>query len=65
MAHGFLTLEDNTIFRYKCSDFYNKESEDSLLWNDISLNIKWPISNPILSKKDGIAKKFTSFVSPF
>ena len=34
MAHGFLTLEDNTIFSYKCSDFINKESEDSLLWND-------------------------------
>ena len=65
MAHGFLTLEDNTIFTYKCSGFYNKESEDSILWNDKSLNIKWPNSNPILSKKDGNAKKFTSFVSPF
>ena len=42
MAHGFLTLEDNTIFSYKCSEFYNKESEDSLLWNDKILNIKWP-----------------------
>tara|TARA_B100000768_G_scaffold179440_1_gene197114 strand:- start:49 stop:594 length:546 start_codon:yes stop_codon:yes gene_type:complete len=65
MAHGFLTLEDNTIFNYKCSSFYNKESEDSLLWNDKSLNIKWSNSYPILSKKDGNAKKFTSFVSPF
>ncbi len=65
MAHGFLTLEDNTIFTYKCSGFYNKESEDSILWNDKSLNIKWPNSNPILSEKDGNAKKFTSFVSPF
>ena len=65
MAHGFLTLEDNTIFSYKCSGFYNKESEDSILWNDKSLNIKWPNSNPILSEKDGNAKKFTSFVSPF
>ena len=65
MAHGFLTLEDNTIFTYKCSGFYNKESEDSILWNDKSLNIKWPNFNPILSEKDGNAKKFTSFVSPF
>jgi dTDP-4-dehydrorhamnose 3,5-epimerase len=65
MAHGFLTLEDNTIFSYKCSEFYNKESEDSLLWNDKILNIKWPDSNPILSEKDENAKKFTSFVSPF
>ena len=65
MAHGFLALEDNTIFSYKCSGFYNKESEDSLLWNDKILNIKWPDSNPILSEKDENAKKFTSFVSPF
>jgi dTDP-4-dehydrorhamnose 3,5-epimerase len=65
MAHGFLTLEDNTIFTYKCSDFYNKESENSLLWNDKKLNIKWPDLNPILSEKDENAKKFTSFVSPF
>ena len=65
MAHGFLTLEDNTIFSYKCSDFYHKESEDSVLWNDPALNIKWPNSNPILSEKDENAKKFSSFVSPF
>ena len=65
MAHGFLTLEDNTIFSYKCSDFYHKESEDSILWNDPFLNIKWPNSNLILSEKDKNAKKFSSFVSPF
>ena len=65
MAHGFLTLEDNTIFSYKCSDFYHKEFEDSILWNDPALNIKWPNSNPILSEKDENAKKFSSFVSPF
>ena len=65
MAHGFLTIEDNTIFSYKCSDFYHKESEDSILWNDSTLNIKWPNSKPILSEKDENAKKFSSFVSPF
>ena len=65
MAHGFLTIEDNTIFSYKCSDFYHKESEDSIVWNDSILNIKWPNSNPILSEKDENAKKFSSFVSPF
>jgi len=65
MAHGFLTMEDNTIFSYKCSDFYDKESEDSIVWNDSTLNIKWPNSNPILSEKDENAKKFSSFISPF
>ena len=65
MAHGFLALEDNTIFTYKCSNFYNKESEESLLWNDKDLNINWPKIKPVLSEKDKNAKKFSSFVSPF
>jgi len=65
MAHGFLSLEDHTIFAYKCSNFYDRESERALKWNDPDLNIKWPISNPILSEKDENAKKFSSFVSPF
>ena len=65
MAHGFLSLEDHTIFAYKCSNFYNRESEGVIKWNDPDLNIKWPISNPILSEKDENAKKFSSFVSPF
>ena len=65
MAHGFLTLEDNTIFTYKCSEFYCKEAEDSIMWNDSTIGIKWPNSKPLLSKKDQNAKKFSSFVSPF
>ena len=65
MAHGFLSLENHTIFSYKCSNFYNKESEGTIKWNDPDLNIKWPVSNPILSEKDENAKKFSSFVSPF
>ena len=65
MAHGFLSLENHTIFSYKCSNFYNKESEGAIKWNDPDLNIKWPVSNPILSEKDENAKKFSSFVSPF
>jgi len=65
MAHGFLTLEDNTIFTYKCSGFYCKDAEDSIIWNDNSIGIKWPDIIPLLSKKDLYAKKFSSFVSPF
>ena len=65
MAHGFLTLEDDTIFSYKCSEFYFKESEDSIIWNDSSIGIKWPDIIPLLSKKDQNAKKFSSFISPF
>lgn len=64
-AHGFLTLEDNTIFSYKCSSFYNKESEDSLLWDDKDLNINWGIEDPILSEKDKKAQNFNQYISPF
>ena len=65
MAHGFLTLKDDTIFTYKCSDFYNKEAEDCILWNDEKLNINWGASNPIVSKKDHKAKIFDSLITPF
>jgi len=51
-AHGFLTLADNTIFAYKCTDFYNKPSESGIIWNDPDLNINWGIGNPIVSEKD-------------
>ena len=65
MAHGFLTLKDDTIFTYKCSNYYNKEAEGSILWNDELLNINWGSSNPIVSHKDQQAKNFSSFVTPF
>lgn len=51
-AHGFLTLENDTVFSYKCSAYYNKESEQSLLWNDPDIHIDWGINSPILSEKD-------------
>ena len=64
-AHGFVTLEKDTIFTYKCSQYYHADSEDSLLWNDPDLGIDWEIESPILSKKDINAKYFTTFNSPF
>ena len=64
-AHGFLVLEDDTIFSYKCTDYYNKESESTLLWCDESLNINWQIEDPIISEKDKLGTKFTNFTSPF
>ena len=65
MAHGFLTLKDDTIFTYKCSNYYHKDSEDGIIWNDSNLNINWNIKNPLVSEKDQLAQNFTSFVSPF
>lgn len=64
-AHGFLTLENDTIFSYKCTNFYNKNSEDCILWNDPNLSIKWDISNPVLSEKDKQGKYFKDFKSNF
>jgi dTDP-4-dehydrorhamnose 3,5-epimerase len=52
-AHGFLTLEDNTVVQYKCSDFYSKEHEGGIIWNDKDLNIDWGIDyTPTVSDKD-------------
>lgn len=64
-AHGFLTLRDNTIFSYKCTNLYNKASEGCVLWNDPDLNINWNIENPILSEKDVVGTPFKDFISPF
>ena len=53
-AHGFLVLEDNTIFNYKCDNYYNKASEGGIIYNDKDLNIDWPLPEEelILSEKD-------------
>lgn len=64
-AHGFLTLEDNTIFTYKCTDYYAPASEGGVLWNSPSLNIPWGIETPVLSAKDEVLPDFSVFESPF
>lgn len=64
-AHGFLTLEDNTIFSYKCTNVYNKASEGCILWNDADLNINWNIKDPMLSAKDLEGVSFKNFESNF
>jgi dTDP-4-dehydrorhamnose 3,5-epimerase len=64
-AHGFLTLEENTIFFYKCTQVYSKESEKGISWNDTDLKIDWGTANPLVSEKDRTAGKFRDFVSPF
>ena len=64
-AHGFATLEDHTVFAYKCSNIYHKDSERSILFNDKDLNIHWNIENPIVANKDLQAISFKDFISPF
>ncbi len=65
--HGFVTLEDNTIFTYKVTNLYDKASEIGGLWNDTDLNIDWGIdpSEVILSEKDKELPLFKDFISPF
>lgn len=64
-AHGFVTLEDDTVFFYKCTNMYNKASEGSIRWNDPDLNIDWGVTEPLLSDKDREAPLFRDFISPF
>lgn len=64
-AHGFETLEDDTIFQYKCSNYYNKASEGGLRWNDPTLQIKWELENPLVSDKDQELPFWNQFESPF
>ena len=64
-AHGFATLQDFTVFSYKCTKFYNKASEDCIFWNDSDLAINWPIEKPILSDKDLLGKHMKDFNSLF
>lgn len=64
-AHGFLTLENDTIFSYKCTSIYNKEAEDAIFWNDETLNINWGASDPKISAKDSVAKRFKELQTLF
>jgi len=52
-AHGYLVLSDTAEFLYKCSDFYFPEWDRGIAWNDPEVGIRWDISNPTLSAKDG------------
>ena len=56
LAHGFLVLSDIADFEYKCTNYYDPNSEGCLLWNDPTVNINWPITTPILSDKDRLGK---------
>jgi dTDP-4-dehydrorhamnose 3,5-epimerase len=51
-AHGFLTLSDVCEIQYKQTEYYSPQTEGGVIWNDPDIGIKWPIPNPILSKRD-------------
>jgi dTDP-4-dehydrorhamnose 3,5-epimerase len=64
-AHGFITLEENTIFSYMCTGVYNSEAEGCLKYNDPELQIDWINQNPTISEKDDVAPLLKDLESPF
>ena len=60
-AHGFCSLQNNTILLYKCTNYRDSKSEVRILWNDPKIKSKWPIKNPIVSNKDKIRPTFSDF----
>ena len=68
-AHGFVSLADKTIFQYKCDNFYNKESEGAIAWNDEEIGINWDDfldkEDIKLSEKDKLNKPLREIDNPF
>ena len=66
-AHGFSVLSETAEILYKCDNYYNKESEDGLMYNDASFNINWgvPVDQLLLSDKDQLYRPFSEFNSKF
>jgi dTDP-4-dehydrorhamnose 3,5-epimerase len=64
-AHGFSVLSDEAIFFYKCTNYYSKAHERTILYNDPDLNINWEIDNPLVSEKDLSAKRFRDIDKDF
>ena len=63
-AHGYIVLENDTIFQYKCDEYYHPEAEGSIAWNDPQIGIDWGIDecDIILSDKDSFGSFFSNFV---
>ena len=61
-AHGFVVLSDEAIFQYKCDNYYNKESEGGIIYNDSNLKIDWKVAkeNLIISEKDLLLDSFNN-----
>ena len=60
-AHGFLALKKENIIYYTCTNYRSAAHEVGILWNDSDLKVRWPIKNPIISKKDKKNIKFSEY----
>ena len=64
-AHGFSVLSEEAIFSYKCTSYYNKDSERCIIYNDEDINIDWQIDSPTISEKDKIGVEFKNIKRDF
>lgn len=64
-AHGFCSLENNSVIYYKNSNYYSKNDQFGINWNDLDLKIKWPIKKPILSKNDINNLSYADFLKKY
>jgi dTDP-4-dehydrorhamnose 3,5-epimerase len=66
-AHGYCVTSETAFFSYKCTDFYNPDTEHGIIWNDPDLGIDWPVETPLLSAKDAgysVLKDLPSYELP-
>lgn len=61
--HGFVTREDDTEIVYKCTDYYDRDSDGAVRWD--SVDVDWGVGDPVLSDKDRAATVFQDWKSPF
>ena len=63
-AHGIAVYED-AIFAYKCSEYYQKDAEEGIIYNDSDLNINWEVNDPIISEKDLLFITFEEYIRKY
>ena len=64
-AHGFVGLKKENIISYHCTNYRSKNNEIGIIWNDKDINIKWPVKNPIISKKDNQNITLKNFIDNY
>jgi dTDP-4-dehydrorhamnose 3,5-epimerase len=62
-AHGFCVLSERVHVEYKCTEFYDRQDELAIAWNDPAIGIEWPIASPVLSPKDAAAPRLEAVAS--
>jgi dTDP-4-dehydrorhamnose 3,5-epimerase len=61
-AHGFCVLSETALVQYKCTDFYDRDDEIGVVWNDPEIAIEWPVPDPLLNDKDRSAPRLAEIV---